>query len=75
MRIEPVLDHGRQPAARLATVVVEQQLGPVRATPGTSDTFTMFTSLVPVSLRTIGGIARRTTRTRFDSLAERRASR
>jgi signal transduction histidine kinase len=56
VRIEPVLDRTRQPAARLATIVVEEQLGPVRATPGTSDTFTMFTSLVPVSLRTISDV-------------------
>jgi signal transduction histidine kinase len=51
VRIEPVVDRSRPAPVRLATVVVEQQLGPVRGTPGVADTFILSDALVPVSLR------------------------
>ena len=58
VRIEPVVDRNRPAAARLATVVVEQQLGAVRSAPGVTDTFILSDTLVPVSLRVrIGDVA------------------
>ncbi len=51
VRTEPVIDPSRPTSARVATVVVEQQLGPVHGTPGVADTFIMSDALVPVSLR------------------------
>ena len=47
IRIEAVSRGG----ARVATVVVEQALGPARGAPGLTETFTMPTSIVPVTLR------------------------
>jgi signal transduction histidine kinase len=52
VRVEPIADRDR-PASRLATVVVEQSLGRVEASPGLEDTFTIATALAPVSLRVI----------------------
>ncbi|HWF87035.1 MAG TPA: ATP-binding protein [Vicinamibacterales bacterium] len=52
MRVQPVLDTGgRPPSARLATIVVEQSLGRVEASPSLADTFTVSTSIAPVTLR------------------------
>lgn len=51
VRTEPLGDPS-QPATRLATIVVEQSLGSLEAQPGESDTFTLTTSVAPVSLRT-----------------------
>jgi signal transduction histidine kinase len=51
IRIEPVSTGG----ARVATVVVEQALGTSRGTPGLSETFTMPTSIAPVTLRVRAG--------------------
>jgi signal transduction histidine kinase len=51
VRIQPVLEPGR-PGVRLATIVVEQSLGRVEASPSLADTFTVATSIAPVSLRT-----------------------
>jgi hypothetical protein len=50
VQVEPV--QGPEPtAARLGSVVVEQLLGEVRASPAFSDTFELSTSLAPVLLR------------------------
>jgi signal transduction histidine kinase len=58
VRIEAVVDRTRPLPARIATIVVEQQLGTVRGTPGTGDTFVISTSLVPVSLHVrVGDVA------------------
>ena len=51
IRIEPVSRGG----VRAATVVVEQALGIPRGAPGLSETFTMPTSIAPVSLRVRAG--------------------
>ena len=51
VRVQPVLEPGR-PGVRLATIVVEQSLGRVEASPSLADTFTVATSIAPVSLRT-----------------------
>ncbi len=51
VRVEPVMDRRRGSPTRIATIVVEQQLGPVRSTRGAADTFVMATRLAPVSLR------------------------
>ncbi len=58
IRIEPVVDRSRPTGGRLATVVVERQLGAVRGTPGVADTFIISDALVPVSLRLrVGDVA------------------
>ncbi|HEX3704477.1 MAG TPA: ATP-binding protein [Vicinamibacterales bacterium] len=49
--IQPVADAARPPAMRLATIVVEQSLGRVEASPSPGDTFTVSTSIAPVALR------------------------
>src|SRR5438552_3161994 len=51
VRVEPVVDRARAGSPRIATVVVEQQIGQVRTAPGAADTFLISTRLVPVSLR------------------------
>jgi signal transduction histidine kinase len=51
VRIESVVDRSRPTPARLATVVVERQLGAVHGAPGVADTFILSDALVPVSLR------------------------
>jgi signal transduction histidine kinase len=51
VRIEPVLDRSRAQPTRIATIVVEQQLGPARGAPGASDTIVISSTIVPVSLR------------------------
>ena len=54
IRIEVVTGGG----ARVATVVVEQALGLARGTPGLTETFSMPTSIAPVTLRVrAGGVA------------------
>ncbi|MGE5244651.1 MAG: ATP-binding protein [Betaproteobacteria bacterium] len=53
VRVEPVADPNRPAGPRLATVVVEQLLGGTGAVP-LADTFTVSTSIVPVSLRVRG---------------------
>src|SRR5262245_28256228 len=50
VRIQPVTDRNRPTMPRLATVVAEQQLSPVRGVPGLADTFVIPTAIVPVSL-------------------------
>src|SRR5262245_1280228 len=50
VRIQPVGDRSRPTQPRLATVVAEQQLSPVRGAPGLADTFVISTAIVPVSL-------------------------
>ena len=51
IRIEPVARGG----IRVATVVVEQALGTARGAPGLTETFTMPTSIAPVTLRVSAG--------------------
>ncbi len=48
VRVEPVIDRSRPAATRLATIVAEQQLGPVRGAPGLADTFIISTEIVPI---------------------------
>jgi signal transduction histidine kinase len=56
VRIEPVVDADRTPPVRLATIVVEQLLGPPRGTPtAVSDSVVVPTSIAPVSLRASSG--------------------
>jgi hypothetical protein len=50
VRVQPVVDRSRPTQSRLATVVAEQQLSPVRGAPGLADTFVISTAIVPVSL-------------------------
>jgi signal transduction histidine kinase len=50
VRIEAVIDRSRALPARIATIVVEQQLGAVRSAPGSADSFVISTTLAPVSL-------------------------
>src|SRR5438552_10221637 len=58
VRIEAVLDRSRITPARVATVVVEQQLGAARSTPGAPETFVIATRLAPVSLHLrVGDVA------------------
>ena len=58
VRIEAVGDSSRGTAARVATVVVEQQLGAVRSTPGADDAFVISTKLAPVLLHVrVGDVA------------------
>jgi hypothetical protein len=57
IRVEPVLEGERAPAARLGAIVVEQLLGEVSLAPGAPDTFVLATSLVPVSLSTRVGVS------------------
>ena len=57
VRVEPIVDRNRVPATRVATVVVEELLGRTRGAPGLTDTFTVSTSLVPVSLHVRAGTA------------------
>ena len=47
IRVEPVVRSG----VRLATVVAEQSLGTTAGSPGLGDTFSMATSIAPVTLR------------------------
>ena len=51
IRVEPVARGG----LRVATVVVEQALGTARGAPGLTETFTMPTSIAPVTLRVSAG--------------------
>ena len=58
MHIEAVIDRSRSVPARIATIVVEEQLDTVRSMPGTADTFVISTTLVPVLLRLrVGDVA------------------
>jgi signal transduction histidine kinase len=50
VRVQPIVDRSRPTQPRLATVVAEQQLSPVRGAPGLADTFVISTAIVPVSL-------------------------
>jgi nitrogen fixation/metabolism regulation signal transduction histidine kinase len=60
VRVQPVIDQTRASApARFGSVVVEQLLGAVRASPGAADTFTMAASIAPVSVRAAIGDAQR----------------
>ena len=51
IRVNPLVDNG----VRVATTVAEQALGAAQGAPGVSDTFTLATSLVPVTLRARAG--------------------
>jgi signal transduction histidine kinase len=51
IRIEAVTRGG----IRVATIVVEQALGPARGTPALTETFTLATSIAPVTLRVRAG--------------------
>ncbi|MEP7306703.1 MAG: ATP-binding protein [Acidobacteriota bacterium] len=55
VRIEAVPDRSRPAPARIATIVVEQQLGPTRGAPGAADTIVISSTIVPVSLRVRAG--------------------
>src|SRR6185295_5483994 len=58
VRVEAIIDRSRSVASRTGTVVVEQELGPVRATPGAADTVVIASTIVPVSLRVrVGDVA------------------
>src|SRR4029450_2336365 len=50
VRVQPIVDRSRPTQPRLATVVAEQQLSPVRGAPGLADTFVISPAIVPVSL-------------------------
>ncbi|MGB7218480.1 MAG: ATP-binding protein [Vicinamibacterales bacterium] len=50
-RLEPIADGDRRPSTRIATIVVEQALGPDQPPSGVGDQFALSTSLVPVTLR------------------------
>ncbi|OFV90033.1 MAG: hypothetical protein A3H95_16725 [Acidobacteria bacterium RIFCSPLOWO2_02_FULL_64_15] len=51
LRLQPVQDRDRRAPNRIATIVVEQALGPDQAPSGVGDQFVVSTSLVPVTLR------------------------
>jgi signal transduction histidine kinase len=55
VRVQPVVDRAEPQSPRVGTIVVEQSLGTVEAIQGSDDTFTLSTSIVPVSLRTRPG--------------------